>query len=50
MLAGLSAGENHQTDYIVQCDNEDDGDDEIKNQELGFFPGLILSREEVHVR
>ncbi len=48
MLARLRAGKNDQRDQIIQRDDEDDGDDEIKNQQLGFFPGLILSREEVH--
>ena len=42
------ASEHHQPDQVIQDDNEEDGDDKVKNQQLGFFAGPILSLEEIH--
>ena len=49
MLVRLNAGENQQRNQVVHHDDKDDGDNEIKNQQLGFFSGFVLSLEKVHV-
>src|ERR1035437_4595670 len=41
--------EANQRHEINQRDDEHDRDDEVKNRQLGFFAGLVLSGEEVHL-